>query len=123
MDDGHHIVRWHPAKADWCDFQYTLVWTFFMGASSMKVLNAFIQVALAAFLLGCDPQQSTPDIDPGLGVDCFESHRASLPPGTQYEGIEKLVENRLTIRIMNGLEVVTLDCELNSGGAAQVTGK
>jgi hypothetical protein len=58
-----------------------------------------------------------------MGVGCFESHRESLPPGTQYEGIEKLTGNKLTIRIMNGVEVVTLDCALNPDGTLQGTGK
>jgi hypothetical protein len=51
-----------------------------------------------------------------LGLECFESHRASLTLGAQYEGIEKLAEGVLTIRIMNGVEVVTMDCELNPEG-------
>jgi hypothetical protein len=54
-----------------------------------------------------------------LGLECFESHRALLPPGAQYEGIEKLAENRLTIKIMNGVEVVTLDCGLNPDGTLE----
>ena len=58
-----------------------------------------------------------------LGVDCFESHRASLPPGTQYEGIEKIVGNRLMIRIMNGVQVETLDCGLSPDGTLQSSGK
>jgi hypothetical protein len=58
-----------------------------------------------------------------LGFECFESHRASLPPGAQYEGIEKLAENTLTIKIMNGVDVVTLDCALNPDGAMQDAGK
>jgi hypothetical protein len=74
-------------------------------------------------LVSCDQQHSASVVDPKLGLECFESHRASLPPGTQYEGIEKLSENGLTIRIMNGVEVVTLDCELNPDGALQNTGK
>ena len=50
-------------------------------------------------LLSCDQQRSAADIDPELGLDCLGKHRASLPPGTQYEGIEGIVENRLTIKI------------------------
>ena len=56
-----------------------------------------------------------------LGLECFESHR--LPPGTQYEGIEKLADNTLTIRIMNGVDVVTLDCGLTTDGTLRSTGK
>ena len=74
-----------------------------------------------ALLISCDQQHSALDVDPKLGIECFDSHR--LPPGTQYEGIEKLAENLLTIRIMNGVEVVTLDCGLNPNGALQSAGK
>jgi hypothetical protein len=89
----------------------------------MRILTAIIYLAVTALLFACDRQQSTSDVDPGLGLECFESHRASLPPGTQYEGIEKLAENRLTIRIMNGVDVVTLECELNPDGTLRSTGK
>ena len=89
----------------------------------MRILTAIVYLAATALLLSCDQQHSTSDIDPKLGLECFESHRVSLPPGTQYEGIEKLAENRLTIRIMNGVEVVTLDCWLNMEGTLQSIGK
>ena len=89
----------------------------------MRALTTFVYLALAALLVSCDQQHTAPDIDPGLGLACFERHSASFPPGTQYEGIEKLAENRLTIRIMNGVEVVTLDCGLNPDGTLQNTGK
>ena len=89
----------------------------------MRMLIAIVQFALMALLVSCGQQNSTSDIDPKLGHECFEIHRASLPPGTQYEGIEKLAENRLTIRIMNGVEVVTLDCGLHPDGTLQGTGK
>jgi hypothetical protein len=89
----------------------------------MRILTTIIYLALAAPLFSCDQQHSTSDIDPKLGLECFESHSASLPPGTQYEGIEKLAENRLTIRIMDGVEVVTLDCGLNPDGTLRGTGK
>ena len=89
----------------------------------MRILTAIVYLAVTALLLSCDQQHSTSDIDPKLGLECFESHRASLPPGTQYEGIEKLVEGVLTIKIMNGVEVVTLDCGLNPDGTLRSTGK
>ena len=79
----------------------------------MRILTTIISLALTVLLSSCDQQNSTSDVDPNLGLECFENHRASLPPGTQYEGIEKVDENVLTIRIMNGVEVVTLDCGLN----------
>jgi len=89
----------------------------------MRILYTIIYIVLTALLVSCDQQHSDSDVDPMLGLECFESHRASLPPGTQYEGIEKLAENVLTIRIMNGVEVVTMDCGLNPDGTLQSTGK
>ena len=80
----------------------------------MRILTAIVCIALIELLSACDQQNSSSDIDPMLGVECFESHR--LPPGTQYEGIEKLADNGLTIRIMTGVDVVTLECGLNSDG-------
>ena len=87
----------------------------------MRIFTAIFQLALTALLSACDQQNSSSDIDPMLGLECFESHR--LPPGTQYEGIEKLADNVLSIRIMNGVEVVILDCGLNPDGTLQGTGK
>ena len=89
----------------------------------MRILTLIVQLALTAFIVSCDQQHSASDIDPMLGVECFESHRTSYPPGTQYEGIEKLADNTLTIRIMNGVDVVTLDCRLNPDGTLQEAGK
>ena len=89
----------------------------------MRILSSIISFTLTVLLSSCDQQHSTPDVDPMLGLECFESHRASLPPGSQYEGIEKLAEDMLSIRIMNGVEVVTLDCALNPDGTIQDAGK
>ena len=89
----------------------------------MRILATIIYIALTAPLFSCDQQHSASVVDPKLGLECFEIHRASLPPGTQYEGIEKLAENRLTIRIMDGVDVVTLDCGLNPDGTLRSTGK
>jgi hypothetical protein len=88
----------------------------------MRILTTIMSLALTAFLFSCDQQHPTSDIDPSLGIECFESQRASLPPGTQYEGIAKLAEDRLTINIMNGVEVVMIDCALNADGALKSTG-
>jgi hypothetical protein len=88
----------------------------------MRALNRVVLPALTAFVIACDQHDAVPDVDPMLGVGCFESHRASLQPGTQYEGIEGLSENQLTIRIMNGVEVVTLDCRLNPDGTLEPAG-
>ena len=85
----------------------------------MRILATIGYLALAALLLACDQQNSASDVDPVLGIECFESHRASLPPGAQYEGIEKLTGDRLTIRIMNGVEVVTMDCGVQPDGTLE----
>jgi len=87
----------------------------------MRILTSIVQLALIGLLCSCDQRHSTSDVDPALGLECFESHH--LPPGTQYEGIEKLAENTLTIRIMNGVEVVMLDCVLNPDGTLGSAGK
>jgi hypothetical protein len=84
----------------------------------MRILTTLVYLAVTILLFACDQQHSAPDVDPMLGLECFESHRASLAPGAQYEGIEKLAGDRLTIRIMNGVEVVTLDCALNPDGTS-----
>ena len=65
----------------------------------MRILTTIVYLAVTALLSACDQQHSASDVDPKLGLECFENHRASLPPGTQYEGIEKLAGNRLAIRI------------------------
>lgn len=88
----------------------------------MRNVTAIMSLTLTTFLVSCDQQQPASNIDPALGVECFESHRGSLPPGTQYEGIEKLAEDRLSIKIMNGVEVTTIDCPLNPDGTLQGTG-
>ena len=89
----------------------------------MRILATIVFRAVSALLSSCDQQHSATEVDPTLGLECFESHRASFPPGTQYEGIEKLAEGVLTIRIMNGVNVETLDCELNPDGTLKSTGK
>ena len=89
----------------------------------MRILTTIVPLVLTPFLFSCDQRPPVSDVDPKLGRECFESRRASLPPGTQYEGIEKLAENRLTIRIMNGVGVVTLDCGLNPDGTLQSSGQ
>ena len=82
----------------------------------MRILTMIVLFSLTALLCACDQRHAASDVDPELGLECFESHRAALPPGSQYEGIEKLDDNRLTIKIMNGVEVVMIDCALNPDG-------
>ena len=87
----------------------------------MKILTTIVLFSLTVLLCACDQRNAASDVDPKLGLECFESHRTALPPGSQYEGIEKLAGSRLTIRVMNGVEVVTLGCDLNPGGMLQST--
>ena len=82
----------------------------------MRILTTILFLVLTVFLCSCEQQQAAPDIDPRLGLECFESRRAALPPGTQYEGIEKLAGNVLTIQVMNGVALEMLDCELDPDG-------
>lgn len=89
----------------------------------MRILTTIVYLAVTVLLFACDQQHSASDVDAKLGLECFENHRASLPPGTQYEGIEKLAGNRLAIRIMNGVDVVTLECVLTPDGTLESTGK
>jgi hypothetical protein len=85
----------------------------------MRIIAVIVQLALLALLASCDQHESSSDIDPLLGRECFESQRVSLPPGTQYEGIAQFARNRLTIKIMNGVDVKTIDCTLNPDGTLQ----
>ena len=87
----------------------------------MRILTSIVFLLVTVLLYACDQQSSVSDVDPRLGLECFENHR--LTPGTQYEGIEKLAENTLTIRIMNGVDVVTLECGLKPDGTLRGTGK
>ncbi len=85
----------------------------------MRIPARVVLLMLTVFILSCDQRNAVPDVDPMLGVECFESHRATLPPGTQYEGIEELSENSLTIRIMNGIDVVNIECARHEDGSLQ----
>jgi hypothetical protein len=89
----------------------------------MRILTAGIMIVLVPILLSCDQRQAMSDVDPALGRACFESRRAALPPGTQYEGIESATGQMITIRIMDGLNVKTLDCALKPDGTLQGMGE
>jgi hypothetical protein len=88
----------------------------------MRILNPIIAL-LAPLLLSCDQQHSAPDLDPKAGLECFEDHRTSLPPGTQYEGVDEVAGSHLTIRVMTGAEVTTIECGLNPDGTLMNSGK
>jgi hypothetical protein len=46
----------------------------------------------------------------------------SLPAGAQYEGIERAVAGRVSIRVMTGVDLKTLDCPLNPDGSLKRDG-
>ncbi len=79
----------------------------------MRKFTAFMYLAFSALLLACGQQDPGSAIDPMTGRECFESHRVALPPGTQYEGIDKVTKELITIKIMSGVDVTTLECPLN----------
>lgn len=77
----------------------------------------------AALLASCGQEEPAIDVDPRIGRDCFDSRIASLPNGTQYEGIERAVAGRITIRIMTGVELTTVECALDPDGTLQGANK
>lgn len=82
----------------------------------MRFFTTIGYFTLAALLSACDQQHVEADVDPMLGRECFNSHSALLAPGAQYEGVDKLTGNILTIKVMNGVEVVSLECALKPDG-------
>ncbi len=89
----------------------------------MPIFISTICVILTASLLVSCGEQAVVEVDPQLGRDCFDTHIASLPSGTQYEGIERAVAGRVTIRVMTGVELTTVDCGLNPDGSLQRGGE
>jgi hypothetical protein len=83
----------------------------------MRLLNVTGYASLAILLCACDQPGSRSELNPEAGSACFESHRFSLPPGTQYEGIGKLSSDKVQIRIMDGIKLSTIECELNPDGS------
>lgn len=84
----------------------------------MRPLIHFGPFVLAApLLIACTPQEPDTDVNPQAGRECFERHLAALPPGAQYEGIERAVAGRLSIRVMTGVDLKTLECGLNPDGS------
>ena len=90
----------------------------------MRIRFAIACLALpVALLVGCGPQQPTVAVDPNLGHDCYAKLLPSLPNGTQYEGVESATQEKLTIRVMTGVDVTTADCALNPDGTLQAPGE
>ena len=85
----------------------------------MRTPSASIPVVVvAATLLSCGPQSPPPDVSPTLGRVCFEAHQPTLAPGSQYEGIARASDGRITIRAMTGTDVETFECSLTTDGTA-----
>ncbi len=86
----------------------------------MRSSRAIIIFVLAVPLLNsCGQEEPAIDVDPQIGQDCFDSHIASLPNGTQYEGIERAVAGQITVRVMTGVELTTVECALAPDGTLQ----
>ena len=83
----------------------------------MHMIKTILTITLATLLFACGQQDPGTAIDPMTGRACFESLRATLLPGTQYEGIDSVSDGRIVIRIMNGVDVTTLECGLNPDGS------
>jgi len=89
----------------------------FRKEARMRSSRAIILFALAMPLLNsCGQKEPAIDVDPQIGQDCFDSHVASLPNGTQYEGIERAVAGQVTIRVMTGVALTTVECALAPDG-------
>jgi len=78
-------------------------------------LSILIPALTAPLLWSCDADKPVPDVDPQVGRECFELHRAKLPPGTQYEGIDAAGEP-VTIKVMTGAELTRVRCTLGPHG-------
>ena len=87
----------------------------------MRPSTVILSLTLSTpLLLSCGKQEPIVDVDPEVGRACYEAHLASLPDGTQYEeGIEGAAGDRLTIRVMTGVELTTVECRLNPDGTLQ----
>jgi hypothetical protein len=86
----------------------------------MRRRYAIVFLALTGPLLAsCGQEEPAIDVDQRVGQDCFDTHIASLPNGTQYEGIDRAVAGRITIRVMTGVELTTVACSLGPDGTLQ----
>jgi hypothetical protein len=89
----------------------------------MRFIATVVCLVPVALLSSCDTGNKVSEADLALGAQCFERHRASLAPGTQYEGVEGVTDDQVSIRIMDGLNVVTIGCPLNPDRTLQDGGE
>ncbi len=78
----------------------------------LHTTTIILSFTTTVFLTACGQQEVAPNVDPQLGRNCFQSQLPSLPPGSQYEGIEGKDGNQLIIKVMNGTGVTTVKCTL-----------
>ena len=84
-------------------------------------LGALAALAIGVLILSQGPRQTSQQADPGLGRACFEIHRDRLPPGSQFEGAI-LGGDRLSVNIMTGTDIRTVDCLLRPDGNLDIEG-
>jgi hypothetical protein len=84
-----------------------------MHGPNHPTLTPTLTLALTLALTGCGPGPAGPE--PPQGRPCFELLRATLPPGAQYEGASA-AGDRIRIRVMNGVDLQTLECRLDADG-------
>ena len=87
-----------------------------MHLRTKTIILSFTTILLST---ACDKQQTAPDVDTQLGLNCFQSKLPSLPPGSQYEGIKGKDGSRLTIKVMDGTGVITVECALTDDETIQ----
>lgn len=86
------------------------------------LIHLCLFVLAAPLLIACTPQEPAIEVNSQVGRECFERHLTALPPGAQFEGIERAVAGRLSIRVMTGVDLKTLECGLNPDGSLKHEG-
>jgi len=82
----------------------------------MPVPMTLAIVSLSVLLGACSEQAPAPNVDPLLGRACFQQQLNALPPGSQYEGIASADAKSIRIKVMNGVDVVSVECALGADG-------
>jgi hypothetical protein len=123
FEDGMcgEFFRYIVMRLLWCFsariLAYTSVHRCLEWRLGMRHCTAVVLGFLTALqLTSCGQKESEIEVDPQLGRQCFDAHIDALPSGTQYEGIERAVAGRLTIRVMTGVELTSVECELDPDG-------
>jgi hypothetical protein len=85
----------------------------------LPTTTIILSFTTTVILTACDQQEVASSVDPQLGINCFQSKLPILPPGSQYEGIEGKDGNLLTIKVMDGTGVITVECALTDDKTIQ----